>query len=582
MGFYGYAQSQKSFLYQVSESMLAFADMARGRATGVIFEADRQLQIWASQPDAAQAPTVVGSTFPVHALIAHRFHAFLAGQRQLNPLFSTLLCVGIAPAEQSSGAGSGFRSARVLFSSEREKNEKLVLPDFWVASNGEWQVNPAYRWNTIDTPTPRRASVSDDSRTWVQGRVVQNPFSPAEKAVVVSRDYRGADNQQVALVGIIDVSRIQQAISTLEDRRRDFTDATQKGQAALLLVDAEGEYVGGLHARGSMLRHRTAELLRQLRAAPGGFLETELPDMGKALVGGSGLTGSGWSVIAVRKSSHVLAPLARWRNTQLAAALLSLILFGAVGGWLYSQVSRPMQRLVQGFERYVNPDLLRDLDSVPDALVAGKGVQKHLTVLFVDVRGFTQMSESMAPEDVVKFLVSFFNRVSQPVFDAQGTVDKFIGDAMMAVFGFPLSYPDHATRAVRAAMQILQSVHEYNVQRKAWNLKPIEVGIGINSGNVIAGNVGCDAKLDYTVVGDAVNVASHLVNEAKPGQVLITAATYELVRREFPTRDLGLRQLKGRQIAVNVHEVVFPRADRDEEDTVRMKALPLPLRQPPR
>ena len=235
-----------------------------------------------------------------------------------------------------------------------------------------------------------------------------------------------------------------------------------------------------------------------------------------------------------------------------------------------TQFLRRGQFLRHAFERYVSADLADRIDRDPFALTAGLGDRREVTILFLDIRGFTKMSEKMSAEDVVKFLVNFFNRVSDPVFQLEGAIDKFIGDAMLSVFGFPITHGDDPYRAVAAAIRIQEVVRGYNRERQAWGLEPVNVGIGINTGMVVAGNVGCERKLDYTVIGDAVNVASRLVGLAKPEQILISASTFERTRRRVVATSLGEQQVKGREQSVLVYEVQgLSEEERPDAATVR-------------
>ena len=224
----------------------------------------------------------------------------------------------------------------------------------------------------------------------------------------------------------------------------------------------------------------------------------------------------------------------------------------------FDQMAAFLQRgqfLRHAFERYVSPELADFIDKNPTALAAGSGERRDVTVLFLDIRDFTGMSEKMSAEDIVEFLVSFFNRMSGPVFECEGSIDKFIGDAMMAVFGFPVSHTDDPLRAVTAAIRMQELVAVYNRERAEKGLPPVKVGIGINSGSVVAGNMGCDRKLDYTVIGDPVNVASRLAGRAAGGQVLISHATYERVGARIAAESLGAHPVKGREERVEIYEV---------------------------
>jgi adenylate cyclase len=173
--------------------------------------------------------------------------------------------------------------------------------------------------------------------------------------------------------------------------------------------------------------------------------------------------------------------------------------------------------------------------------------ERDVTVLFADISGFTRIAENLPPRDVTAMLNQLFGLLTEEVFREAGTLDKFIGDAVMAFFGAPLAQPDHARRAVRAARGMLARLAGFNAER------PIEqrlgLRIGINSGPVIVGDVGAEQRRDYTVIGDTVNVASRLESSvARVGQIVIGSSTHDAVRDVFPCRPLAPVVLKGRSV----------------------------------
>lgn len=196
-----------------------------------------------------------------------------------------------------------------------------------------------------------------------------------------------------------------------------------------------------------------------------------------------------------------------------------------------------------------------------EAIVAGKhplalgGKRVPISVLFADVVAFTPLAESRPAEEVVALLNELFGVLSEVVFRHGGTVDKFIGDCIMAVWGAPLPVDDHAARAVTAAedmMRFLEASNETFRERYGVELR---LGIGIHSGEAIAGNIGGDKRMEYTVVGDVVNVAARLETIAKPNQVLVSAATRDAAGEDFPFRFLGKERLTGRTQETDVYEL---------------------------
>ena len=203
--------------------------------------------------------------------------------------------------------------------------------------------------------------------------------------------------------------------------------------------------------------------------------------------------------------------------------------------------------------RFVSPEVADELERRHELL--DRPVAREVTVLFVDIRGFTSGAEGMSPEASVAFLNEFFRRVTQAVFAHGGTVDKYIGDCVMVLFGAPLRQADDAARAVRAAREIVRSVAEWNSDRVKRHEPPVRIGVGLNTSLVVAGAVGTPQKLEYTVIGDGVNVASRVCSLTKdfPATILATEATRSRVADELPWRDLGETTLRGRKTPLRIY-----------------------------
>jgi adenylate cyclase len=295
----------------------------------------------------------------------------------------------------------------------------------------------------------------------------------------------------------------------------------------------------------------------------------------------------------------ITSALASARNQALLITLIMVVagLGGAVG--LAALLSRPIFRLVQGtraiaagnlnitlpvasrdelgaltdsfnrmarslrekemikraFTRYVAREVVEEILKDPENLVLS-GERRQVTVLFCDVRGFTPMSERLAPEEVVLLLNDFYNLMIETTFKYDGTLDKFLGDAVMAVFGAPMAYPDHSARAIRTALAMQEGIAGLNERRGREGKEPIAVGIGVSAGEAVAGTVGTEDRMEYTVIGDSVNLAARLEANAKPGQILISHPTYERVRDLVEARPLGRIRVKGKEEEVEVYEVL--------------------------
>jgi adenylate cyclase len=180
---------------------------------------------------------------------------------------------------------------------------------------------------------------------------------------------------------------------------------------------------------------------------------------------------------------------------------------------------------------------------------------KDASVLFADIVGFTSMSEKMSPAAVSYLLNDYLSRMTEIIFKYDGTLDKYIGDAIMAVFGAPLDMPDHAERAIRTALEMRSRLEEFNAERREG--PQLRIRIGINSGKVVAGEIGSVNKKEYTVLGDTVNTASRLESSvAKPMMVVVGQNTYEAAKGFFECRSLGAMALKGKEKTVEAYEVV--------------------------
>ena len=182
------------------------------------------------------------------------------------------------------------------------------------------------------------------------------------------------------------------------------------------------------------------------------------------------------------------------------------------------------------------------------------GDEQFVTVLDSDIRGFTSMSEKLTPQQTIELLNYYFGEMTQIVFAHEGTLDKFMGDGLMAIFGAPYVRDDDAARAVECAVEMVQRLEAINVELTQRGLPSVRIGIGLNSGVAIAGNVGSMRRMDYTVVGDTVNVACRLQGEARPapdgdalGMILVSESTYELVKDRVRASHAGDFALKGRE-----------------------------------
>jgi len=208
-------------------------------------------------------------------------------------------------------------------------------------------------------------------------------------------------------------------------------------------------------------------------------------------------------------------------------------------------------RIAHSFERYLAPHVVSGLMKDPEAVVLG-GTRQTATMLFADIRGFTPLSERLIPEEVVELLNRYLGPLVNVVFANGGLLDKFYGDGIMAVYGAPRSADDDAVRAVTSAKQMLEQVVQLNASRPApW---PLSIGVGLATGLVVAGHIGSERRLEYTVIGDAVNVASRLQAAAQADEILIDEATYDRVTDRFKTSRRMIR-IKGKAGLTPVYHI---------------------------
>lgn len=240
-------------------------------------------------------------------------------------------------------------------------------------------------------------------------------------------------------------------------------------------------------------------------------------------------------------------------GTQSGAALKNAILVKDLQQ-LYNRL-REQDRIRGVLGRYLPSQLVEKVIQGQEQLTLG-GERVMATILFADIRGFTRIMSSMAPEKVVDLLNRYFTVMINCVFAHEGTLDKIMGDAVMAVFGAPISHENDEERAVRAGLDMQINIRRLNEDLIKEGKEPINVGMGIASGVVISGNVGSKDRMEFTVMGDPVNMAFRLQNAANKEQVLITESTYEKVNGLFKVKPLEPMLVKGKSEPIQTYEVL--------------------------
>ncbi len=206
------------------------------------------------------------------------------------------------------------------------------------------------------------------------------------------------------------------------------------------------------------------------------------------------------------------------------------------------------------FHRLLSPDLAERVVS-GELKVEKGGKDRVATVLFVDIRGFTTISENNKASEVLRLLNEYYEVLVEVVFGHEGTVDKFIGDEMMVIWGAPVVHDDDPQRAVMAALDMKMALAEFNRKNHGTSRPEIKFGVGINTGNLMAGYIGSSHTMSYSVIGDTVNTASRLCSSAQPGQILISENTWNQVKGRFDAIPLGKVQAKGKFNPVNAFAV---------------------------
>lgn len=250
--------------------------------------------------------------------------------------------------------------------------------------------------------------------------------------------------------------------------------------------------------------------------------------------------------------------LAFLRGVQVAVAapVMGLLVtsFGVV--FLgYLSVDREKLKMKSTFSRYLGEDVIEIAIENPERL--NKGEKRDMSVLFSDIRGFTTLSERMSPEALASFINEYLSPMTAIVFEEKGTLDKYIGDALMAFWNAPLDVPDHPLRACRAAVKMLEKLDSLKKTWREQGLPELEIGIGVNTGPMVVGNMGSDVRVDYTVLGDAVNLGSRLegTNKEYDTRIIISEFTYQHVKNDVVCRRLGAVRVKGKRLPVAIYEL---------------------------
>lgn len=269
---------------------------------------------------------------------------------------------------------------------------------------------------------------------------------------------------------------------------------------------------------------------------------------------GTGLLLTAALAVAVTVAARYLYAGGALISVGYAALLLAACCVVSIG---YRYVSELLERrrVTDIFGRYVAPQVVSEILRSGDEGLKLGGTRRELTVLFVDIRGFTPLSERAEPEEVVGILNEYLDLAATCIFRHGGTLDKFIGDAAMAIYNAPLPLENHALKAVETAWAMKEASAELQRKLREKFGLTVSFGIGIHSGPAVFGNIGSKTRMDYTAIGDTVNTAARLESMAKPGQIVISEAVYEAVKNEVLVMPLGEVKVKGKEQGITTYEL---------------------------
>lgn len=412
----------------------------------------------------------------------------------------------------------------------------------------------------------------------------------------------GVDYQTIAGINSVDDDKYQEVLSNFKMAVKKSSNIDWIG---IYLVEGERLYYGidtdesGVYTPVFRISPQHREVLKSGRS---GYFEYE-DETGRYLAAVAPVTDSAGSVKTILEVSCDLGFLTQYRKAVvynvLWVSILCVVIFCGISIFVSLTITRPVKALILGARaveqgrydyrlgskhqhevgRFISTfnEMMLSLSEkekirgimnkivskeVAHELLQNRvelgGVERRVSILFTDIRGFTTIAETMAPSNLVRMLNAFFSRMSPIIENESGVIDKYIGDSIMAIFGAPVEFPDDAVRAVRAGTAMLAELRAFNAGRTKLQLPPINIGIGINCGNVVAGNIGSESRLNYTIIGDAVNLASRLEGLTKyyGVEMIVSEFVADRIRDKFFLRELDLVRVKGKAGGGRIFQVV--------------------------
>jgi adenylate cyclase len=265
--------------------------------------------------------------------------------------------------------------------------------------------------------------------------------------------------------------------------------------------------------------------------------------------------------VFVGANTYVFSRYNIWLNL-IYPLLTMMTIYLAITVYRYITEEREKKKIRGAFQYYLTASVINEMLKDPTKLKLG-GDKKYLTVLFSDIRGFTTISEKLTPEELVHLLNEYLTAMTDIVFKYDGLLDKYMGDAIMAVFGAPLDQPDHPVRACRTALDMIEELKKLQQKWSEEGRPVLHIGVGINSGDMVVGNMGSQMRFDYTVMGDSVNLGSRLegINREYGTSIVISEYTYEAVKDVLFCRELDSVRVKGKKLPVKIYELLCNKKD---------------------
>jgi adenylate cyclase len=319
---------------------------------------------------------------------------------------------------------------------------------------------------------------------------------------------------------------------------------------ALPAVERQATVVDSILQIDFLLRDRLTDGIDLVLVMAGGMLAAVVGALAAPLWGAVLVVALAAGIAALMILAFTAANL--WLGL-VVPTMTPLMVYGVVSLNSYFHQHRDARRIQAAFGHYLHPALVDRLVRNPTAL-GPSGERRELTVLFSDIRGFSRIAERMTPEQLVGFMTDYLSAMTDIVLDERGLLDKYIGDGIMAVYGAPMALPDHAYRACRTGLRMIEAVAAARDRWRRWGVEELRIGVGINTGPMIVGNIGSVERFEYTVLGDEVNIGARLegVSKTRDGAVIVSEATWRLVKDRIACDDLGTTAVPGRDAPVRI------------------------------